>query len=277
MHGLCRRSLARVPKTNLLLVGCGKMGGALLARAAKTANIEVVDPLPPPAHLKPLENIAFRPAADQIPPAFKPDLIILAVKPQHMAEVLPAYARFKESVFLSIAAGVTIARLAALVGNEEIAIVRSMPNLPASIGQGMTVAVANDCVNAAQRLLCDQFLNAIGKNIWVEDEALLDAVAALSGSGPAYVFLLAEAMAKAGEALGLSSELAQELARHTIAGSGALLAQSKESAETLRRAVTSPGGTTEAALKHLLAADGLPALIMKAMKAAAKRSRELAQ
>jgi pyrroline-5-carboxylate reductase len=261
--------------TNLLLVGCGKMGGAILQRIAAQAKICVVEPAPIPAALKALPEITWLASADRIAKSFVPDIVILAVKPQHMDDVLPAYGRYRAAVFLSIAAGKTLNKLSAALGGTPYSIVRAMPNLPASIGQGMTVAVANKNVTPKQRALCEQCMKAVGAMVWTQDENDLDAVGALSGSGPAYVFALAEAMAKAGEALGLHPELAAQLARQTVIGSGALLAQSPESAEKLRIAVTSPGGITEAALKHLLAANGLPDLMRKAIEAAARRSKEL--
>ncbi len=265
------------PEIKLLLVGCGKMGGALLQRVADRAKICVVDPAPAPPHFKSLANVTWLPSSDKIDPAFAPDIIILAIKPQQMASVLSAYARFKNAVFLSIAAGMPIASMESFLKSDTFAIVRSMPNLPASIGQGISVAVANKNVGAAQRALCDAVLKAVGETAWIEDEKLMDAVTALSGNGPAYIFALCEAMEKAGIALGLSHDMAAKLARQTMIGSGALLAQSPESAEALRVAVTSPGGTTEAALKLLLAKDGLSEIMLKAMTAALQRARELAQ
>ena len=156
------------------------------------------------------------------------------------------------------------------------ALVRAMPNTPAAIGRGITVAVANARVSGAQRALVDTLLSAVGAVEWVADEALMDAVTALSGSGPAYVFLLAEAMARAGVAAGLPPALAEKLARATVAGSGELLHRSPLDAATLRQNVTSPGGTTAAALDVLMAKDGLEALLTKAIAAATKRSRDLA-
>jgi pyrroline-5-carboxylate reductase len=267
----------------LLLIGCGKMGGALLRRAlgpalashAQTAAV-VVDPTPRPDYLKSFAGVTWLASPDKIDPAFKPNVVIIAVKPQQMASALPAYARFKSCVFLSIAAGVPIAKLTALLKDESSAVVRAMPNLPASIGLGITVAVANKNVNSGQRELCDRFLKALGDATWVDDENLLDAVTAVSGNGPAYVFALCEAMAAAGQAMGLSAELAQRLARQTIIGSGALLGEVPDSAEALRKAVTSPGGTTEAALKHLLASGGLGDIMKKAIAAATERGKQLA-
>lgn len=269
-------SSSKTGKPKLLLVGGGKMGGALLQRVASQAISSVVDPAPKPAPLKSLD-VPWLASADKLDPHYAPDIIVLAVKPQQMAAVLPSYARFANSVFLSIAAGMTVARLHAILGNTNAAIVRAMPNLPASVGLGVSVAVANRHVKGAQRMLCDKVLSAVGQTAWIDDENLLDAVTALSGSGPAYIFALTEAMTDAGTALGLPCELAAQLARRTIIGSAALLDKSGESAEALRLAVTSPGGTTEAALKHLLAAGGLPDLMKKAMAAAAQRSKELAR
>jgi pyrroline-5-carboxylate reductase len=267
------------PGQKLLLVGCGKMGGALLrgiVAAKLVSSLVVVEPSAPPDDVKPLAGVVWKNAPESLDPSFHPDAIILAVKPQMMADVLPFYGRYENAVFLSIAAGLTMEKLAALLRAPRAAIVRTMPNLPASIGQGMTVAVANSCVNPAQRALCDKLLQAVGVTAWVDDEALLDVVTALSGSGPAYVFALAEAMAKAGEGMGLPPEMAERLARQTVIGSGALLSAAKESAGDLRRAVTSPKGTTEAALKILLAERGLDELVQKTMAAAAARAKELA-
>ena len=262
----------------LLLVGCGKMGAALLRGAAAAGFLEsatIIDPAgKPPEELT--VPLTWHTTPEALPAEAIFDLILLAVKPQQMAAVLPFYARFTKSLFLSSAAGITLDRLRNLLGGEY-AIVRTMPNLPASIGQGMSVAVANHAVTRAQQELADQFLKTVGATAWLPDEVRLDAVTALSGSGPAYVFALGEAMARAGEQLGLPPELAAQLARQTLIGSGALVAQSSESLEALRQAVTSPGGTTEAALRHLLVAGGLPGLISVAMMAARDRARELAQ
>jgi pyrroline-5-carboxylate reductase len=263
----------------LLLVGCGKMGGALLrgiASARLASEIAVVEPSsPPPDDLQ--KNVAWRLSPEALDPAFAPDAVIVAVKPQSIAEALPPYARFTKAVFLSIAAGTTLAKLAEVLRNPAAAVVRTMPNLPASIGQGMTVAIANAHVADAQRVLCDKILRAVGAVAWVKDEALMDAAMAVSGCGPSYVFALCEAMAKAGESLGLPADLAAQLARQTVIGSGALLAEVAESAEDLRRAVTSPKGTTEAALARLLADDGLNRTMREAMSAAAARAKELAR
>jgi pyrroline-5-carboxylate reductase len=264
----------------LLLVGCGKMGGAMLrsiATARLMSSVMVVEPSDPSADMKSLPGVTWKNTVEALDPSFQPDVVIIAVKPQMIADALPAYAKHTKAAFLSIAAGTTLNRLASILKNPSASIIRTMPNLPASIGQGMTVAVANPNVTQQQREISDKLLRAVGMTAWIDDEKLLDAVTALSGSGPAYVFALCEAMTKAGEALGLSSDMAAKLARQTIIGSGALLAKATESAADLRRAVTSPKGTTEAALSKLLSANGLNELVQEAMNAAAQRSKELAQ
>ena len=271
--------LPPAPPPALLLVGGGKMGSALLKGWARLGltNITVVDPAAQPDDLKTIEGLRWLDAADKIDTAMTPDAVILAVKPQSMAAALPAYARFKDSLFLSIAAGQTLHRLSTLLGSADYAIVRAMPNLPASIGQGISGAVANSRATPAQRALADRLLRAAGDVVWLEQEALLDPLTALSGSGPAYLFALVETMAGAGEKLGLAPALALQLARHTVIGSAALLAQSPQPAAALRQAVTSPGGTTEAALNHLLGAEGLPAIMLRAMRAASARAKLLAE
>ena len=205
------------------------------------------------------------------------DAIVLAVKPQVLATVASLYAGHaaRGSLILSIAAGRTLAAVASWLG-EDAPIVRAMPNTPAAVGRGISVAVGNARVDAAQRRLADELLAAAGEVAWVDDEALIDAVTAVSGSGPAYVFLLAEYLADAGTKAGLPAALAARLARATVAGAGELLHRSDEPAAELRRRVTSPGGTTEAALDVLMAADGLAPLLCEAVRRAAARARELA-
>jgi pyrroline-5-carboxylate reductase len=202
--------------------------------------------------------------------------MVVAVKPQTAPEALPAVAGLVggKTVVVSIMAGRTIGFLEDNL--PAAAIVRAMPNTPAAIGRGITVAVGNRRANAAARKLADALLAATGAIEWVEDEALMDAVTAVSGSGPAYVFLLAEAMARAGAAAGLPAALADKLARETVAGSGELLHRSADPAATLRQNVTSPGGTTAAALGVLMASDGLDPLMTKAVAAATRRGKELA-
>jgi pyrroline-5-carboxylate reductase len=201
---------------------------------------------------------------------------VFAVKPQAMATVLPAYETRVRSgaVFLSIAAGTPIARFEAAFGDAPI--VRAMPNTPAAIGHGVTALCANRHVSPAQRQLCADLMAAVGQVLWIDDEEHMHAITAMSGSGPAYVFHLIEVMAKAAITCGLPEELAWPMARATVAGSGALAASSAERVEDLRRAVTSPGGTTEAALEILMAADGHQALFDRAVAAAIQRSRDLA-
>lgn len=246
-----------------VLVGCGRMGSALLKGWARPDAI-VIEPNNP-AYLPDIE------AAGNISPA----LVVFAVKPQAIAGVVPAYAKFRGATFLSIAAGKTIAGFEALLG-PEAAIVRAMPNTPAAIGKGVSVAVANGNVSAAGRTLANDALKAGGMVEWVGNESLLDAVTALSGSGPAYVFYLVEVMARAGEAMGLAPDLAMKLARQTVIGSGHLLEQSADGAAALREAVTSPGGTTAAALHILKDSGRLQDLMTEALEAAQARGRELA-
>jgi pyrroline-5-carboxylate reductase len=269
------------PTGEVLLVGCGKMGGALLAgwlERGVASGFSVVEPRPGDESFTGRRELRFYPDAVALDLDLRPAVIVLAVKPQMMADVVHHYRRFvtRETVFLSIAAGKTLAFFARHLG-AEAAVIRAMPNTPAAIGRGITVGCPNANASAAQIALCDRLLAAAGEVAWVDDEALIDAVTAVSGSGPAYVFLLIECLAKAGIAAGLPGELAVRLARATVAGSGELARLSSESAEILRQNVTSPGGTTRAALDVLMAADGLERLMTAAVAAAAARSRELAE
>jgi pyrroline-5-carboxylate reductase len=266
----------------LILAGGGKMGGALLEGwikgGAEPASLAVVEPdAGAAAHSKRLGVVVVS-TLDQIAADAKPDAVVFAVKPQVMGQVVPAYKRFAAAspVFLSIAAGITTGFFEGELG-AGAAVVRAMPNLPASVHRGISGAFANAKVSAAQRQRAQGLLEAVGEVVWVDSESLIDAVTAVSGSGPAYVFLLAECLAKAGAAAGLPPEMALRLARSTVTGAGELLARSSESAETLRKNVTSPGGTTAAALEVLMGNDGLQPLMDKAVAAAARRSRELAQ
>lgn len=263
----------------IVLAGAGHMGGALAAgwcRAGLAKRLAVVEPAPSAA-LKALQRkYKFRLTGDAAKLPRKAAAVVLAVKPQTMAEAAPAYTEFaaRGALTISIAAGVPLKRLAEYLGREA-AIVRVMPNLPAAIGQGAAVAVPNARVSARQRRLAVRLLAATGEVIWSKEEALLDAATATSGSGPAYVFLLAEALAAAGSASGLPAEMAARLARQTVTGAAALMAAAKESAAELRKAVMSPGGTTEAALRVLMGENGLQDLLTQAVAAAAKRAREL--
>lgn len=263
----------------LLLVGAGKMGGALLTGwlegGLAPASVHVQDPAPPPEVAGLLEGAGIEAAAApdlEAPPA----AIVLAVKPQIMDEVLPSVAPAvgPDTVTLSIAAGRTIASLAAHLGGDA-AIVRAMPNTPAAIARGITVACANAAVSDAQAERCTTLLSAVGEVAWVEDEALLDPVTAVSGSGPAYVFLLTECLADAGVDAGLPADLAMQLARATVAGSGELMHRSELTPAELRQNVTSRGGTTAEALDVLMGPQGLVELMRRAVAAAARRSREL--
>jgi pyrroline-5-carboxylate reductase len=258
------------------LVGAGKMGGAMLEgwlSLGLDLNAAIVIEPAPSAEVAALagRGLALNPTRYA-----KAQVVVLAVKPQVASEVVPSVAAMvgSETVVVSIMAGKTLGFLErALPG---AAIVRAMPNTPAAVGRGITVAVPNGRVNAAQRRLAHDLLAATGAVEWVADEALMDAVTAVSGSGPAYVFYLAEALTTAGIAAGLPAALAATLARATVAGSGELLHRSPYDPGTLRQNVTSPGGTTAAALEVLMAPDGLESLMTRAVAAATKRSRELA-
>jgi pyrroline-5-carboxylate reductase len=261
----------------ILLVGCGRMGSAMLSgwREQGLASSVAVDPAPSAQAFAGSDMTVVADPAD-IPAGFAPAAVVLAVKPQNAAETLPAYTRFAgNSVFLSIMAGRTIAGIATLLGSSA-AIVRAMPNTPAAVRQGVTVGCPSPGVSTPQKTLCDRLLQAIGTVAWVEDEALLDPVTAVSGSGPAYVFLLAELLEQAAIEQGIPPTLARLLARQTVSGSGALLAASKDDSADLRKAVTSPGGTTAEALSVLMNPDAWPVAMSQAIAAATRRSRELA-
>ena len=275
MAGHDRAASART----LVLVGCGKMGSALLrgwTAAGVASRFIAVEPEGRPPGLGDTPGVSWHRGPKELADDLAPEAVVFAVKPQVVDAVLPEYRRWAgpHTLFVSIVAGKTIAGIARHIGSA--AIIRTMPNTPAAIGRGITVACANQSVSAEQRRLCDRLLAAVGESAWVEDEALLDAVTAVSGSGPAYVFLLIEALAAAAEASNLPPDLALRLARSTVAGSGELARLSAESPAQLRENVTSPGGTTRAALDVLMAKDGLASLIKRAVAAAAQRSRELA-
>ncbi len=272
-------ALSLVPGA-VLLVGAGKMGGALLeswlARGLPPALVSVLDPTPAPdvAKLVSAKRIARDPQPQLIP---RHAAIVLAVKPQVAPSIMAHVARFvgRDTVVVSIMAGKTLAFLSEHLP-KGTAIVRAMPNTPAAIGRGITVAVPNARVKSNARDLADALLGATGPVEWIKNEKLMDAVTAVSGSGPAYVFLLAESLARAGIAVGLPKPLAMKLARETVAGSGELLHRSELDAAELRENVTSPAGTTAAALKILMARGGLDPLMKKAVAAATKRSKQLA-
>jgi pyrroline-5-carboxylate reductase len=270
-------SLANISGT-VVLAGAGKMGGALLsgwlAQGLDPKRVAVIDP-----HLSDdIRALAARgvrlnaaiTAADDVA------ALVLAVKPQTFGAAGPALRPLigPKTLVVSIMAGTTIAVLDAVCGGNAV---RAMPNTPAAIGRGITVAVAAKGVNDQQRATADALLRATGAVEWIDDEALMDAVTAVSGSGPAYVFLLAEELARAGVAAGLPADLAARLARETVAGSGELLHRSDLDAATLRQNVTSPGGTTAAALGVLMGEHGMKELMTRAVAAATERSKELAK
>ena len=267
-------------KGTLVLVGCGKMGGAMLEGwlkgGADPKKIVAFDPKPPAevAAVLAKHGIRENPPISSVTDA---EILIVAVKPQVMEDVLPALVPLKSSkpVILSIAAGKTIASFAKHFG-ADAAIIRAMPNTPAAIGRGITALFPNGHVNKTQLALAHALLAATGDVVDLSDEGQIDLVTAVSGSGPAYVFWLTECLANAGVKAGLSPELATKLARATVSGSGELMRQSGIDASTLRQNVTSPAGTTFAALQVLMAEDGMKPLFEKAVAAAANRARELA-
>jgi pyrroline-5-carboxylate reductase len=261
----------------IVLAGAGKMGGAMLsgwlAQGLDASRIAVIEP-------HPSDEIKALAAQVRLNPTLKDagavTALVIALKPQMFREAGPALKPFAapDVLVVSIMAGITIASLSEVCGGN---VVRAMPNTPAAIGRGITVAVAAKNVSAGQRAVADALLRAIGSVEWTSDETLMDAVTAVSGSGPAYVFLLAEELARAGIEAGLPPELATKLARETVAGSGELLHRSELDSARLRQNVSSPGGTTAAALEVLMGPDGMQSLLTRAVAAAAKRSRELAK
>lgn len=267
----------------LLLVGAGKMGGAMLSgwldNGLSPSLVHVRDPQPGPEMAALIAergiglNMDVRDLAQ-----LRPAVVVLAVKPQLMEQVLPELQALvtPETLFISIAAGTSLFRLKELLG-AELHGVRAMPNTPAAVGRGITVACGNDHVTSEQRAMATALLAAVGEVDWVESEPLIDAVTAISGSGPAYVFYLVECMAASGEALGLEPDIAMRLARATVSGAGEMLARFPDEAATLRKNVTSPGGTTAAALDVLMGEGGMSPLMRKATLAARDRARRLGQ
>jgi pyrroline-5-carboxylate reductase len=262
----------------ILLAGAGKMGGAMLsgwlARGLDPGRVVVIEPQPS-QDIRALaaKGIRLNPSAKDIGAVAT---LVVALKPQTFAEAGADLRPFAGAgtLVVSIMAGTTIASLQKVCGGS---VVRAMPNTPAAIGRGITVAVAANTVSAAQRAVADALLRATGSVEWVDDEGLMDAVTAVSGSGPAYIFLLAEELARAGVEAGLPAELATKLARETVAGSGELLHRSDLPSATLRQNVTSPGGTTAAALEVLMGDGGLQQLMIRAIAAATRRSKQLAK
>jgi pyrroline-5-carboxylate reductase len=265
-------------KDTIVLAGAGKMGGAMLAgwlaQGLDARRVAVIEPHPSD-EIRALatKGVRLNPSAKDIGTVAT---LVVALKPQSFREAGPDLKPFAGSTTLvvSIMAGTTIASIERVSGGS---VVRAMPNTPAAIGRGITVAVASKNVSATQHAVADALLRATGSVEWVDDEKLMDAVTAVSGSGPAYVFLLAEELARAGVEAGLPAELATKLARETVAGSGELLHRSELASATLRQNVTSPGGTTAAALEVLMGSDGMQSLLTRAVAAATRRSKELAK
>jgi pyrroline-5-carboxylate reductase len=257
------------------------MGGAMLGgwldRGMAAASVTVVEPFDANAARVRELGVNVVAGADDIAADLRPAVVVFAVKPQQMADVAPAYARFSaDALFISIAAGVSIAAFEGYFG-ADAAIIRVMPNTPAAVRRGISIGCPNAGVGDDQRAACHDMLEAIGEVGWIDDESLMDAVTATSGSGPAYVFLMIECLAQAGTDAGLPADLARRLALATVSGAGELARLSDDDAAQLRLNVSSPGGTTVAALDVLMAADGLQSLMTKAVAAAAARSRELAK
>lgn len=263
----------------LLLVGCGNMGSAM-ARGWIKAGLDAkaffsIDPFYADKHVDGLPNEQIVANVSQLPKGFCPKAVVMAIKPQMMAEGLPELGSIIQdsTLIISVAAGTTMALYSEYFG--DVGVIRAMPNTPAAIGKGITGMVANKTASAEDKAVAEQLLSAIGEVVWVEEEALIDSVTSVSGSGPAYVFYFVEALTAAGVSSGLSEDVAMKLARQTIVGAGALLEASEDSAAELRRKVTSPKGTTAAALDVLMAEDGLAPVIRRAVSAAKQRSEEL--
>ncbi len=264
----------------VLLIGAGRMGGALIKgwlAAGRFSAIHVVEPQASDAARALAASGAVTLHAEfdagRLP---KVSAIVLAIKPQVLKgeSVLLRELGRTGALVVSIAAGVTTAFLRAHLG-QGVHLVRAMPNTPGAIGQGITVLCGDGNLPAADRALAETLMASLGETLWLGDESLMDAVTAVSGSGPAYVFLMAEALAEAGRSQGLDAETAERLARATVSGSGALLKADGRPASELRREVTSPGGTTEAALRVLMDSDGLAALMRRAIAAATDRGKDL--
>lgn len=263
----------------VLLVGAGNMGGAMLSgwmnEGRAGDQFVILDPLLSDKMTELVERHGVRHVA-ALPDGLQPSVVILAVKPQMMSKVLPLIepVSVAKPVFVSIAAGTSIETLESSLG-EGSALIRAMPNTPAAVGRGITIGYATVTVSDVQKQEIGALLSVTGAFDWVEEEALIDAVTAVSGSGPAYVFHMVEALAAAARETGLSPDLSLKLARATVEGAGELLFRSDLDAATLRKNVTSPGGTTAAALSVLMASDGLQPLMTKAVSAALERAQVL--
>lgn len=255
----------------LVLVGCGRMGGAMLkgwlAQGLQAGAVTVIDPKLAPEW----QDRGLRVNA---PLPENPAVLVLAVKPQMMADALGELPDLADTLVVSVAAGTTISTFEKAFPGAPV--IRVMPNTPAAIGKGISALVGNEGATAAHLDLAETLMSAVGRVVRLDNEAQMDAVTGLSGSGPAYVFHLIEALARAGEAQGLSADMALELARMTVAGAGALAVDADEDPAVLRENVTSPGGTTAAGLKVLMDEEtGLPPLIRRTVAAATERGREL--
>lgn len=267
----------------ILLVGAGKMGGALIdawlmRRIVQPRDIVLIEPdIVRARHFRERYSLFTFETLEAVNTGVGQPIIVFAIKPQVMDAVVPLYSSLAEqgALILSIAAGKTLDYFEKILGADS-AIVRAMPNTPASIGKGMTVLCSNGHINSQQKALCQDLMSAVGRVRWVNNEKLMDPVTAVSGSGPAYVFLLIEALAEAGVKAGLDQDLANELAITTVTGAAALAEESTLPPSVLRQNVTSPGGTTEAALTVLMSNDGLSDLFLRAVNQAVTRSRELA-
>ena len=272
-------SMETVSRRGLVLLGCGKMGSAMLAgwlrQGLSPSSVWVSDPKPSDW----LTTLAGQGLHLNAPLPEDPAIVLIAVKPQMMADALPALAALGNgrTLFLSVAAGTPIAYYESVLG-ARTPIIRAMPNTPAAIARGITAITGNAHAGAQDMDLAETLLSAVGETLRLEGEHQMDAVTAVSGSGPAYVFHLIETMAAAGAAEGLPADLAMRLAKATVAGAGQLAMDAEDDPAQLRVNVTSPGGTTAAALAVLMDEDtGFPALLKKAVKAAADRARELAK
>jgi pyrroline-5-carboxylate reductase len=270
-------NLTQINDRGLVLLGCGKMGSAMLegwlAIGLVPGSTWVIDPNPSPW----VAGLAAKGLHLNDGMPADPAVVLVAVKPQMMGAALPQIAGFGggRSVIVTVAAGTTIASYEAVFGTTT-RIVRAMPNTPAAVGRGITAIIGNAAATEADLDLAQGLLSAVGDVVRLTDESQMDAVTAVSGSGPAYVFHLIEALAAAAQAEGLPPDLAMQLARATVTGAGELAHRTPEPAAQLRVNVTSPGGTTAAALAVLMDPDtGLAPLMRRAVKAAADRGREL--
>lgn len=268
--------MTELGRRGVILLGCGKMGSAMLSgwlkRGLATSGVWVIDPNP---------SDWLRGTGVQInaPLPDCPAIVIVAVKPQMMGDALPVLAAMGngDTLFVSVAAGTPIARFEEVLG-ARTPIIRAMPNTPAAVGRGISAIIGNAHAGQAQMDLAENLLLAVGQVVRLDNEGQMDAVTGLSGSGPAYVFHLIETMAAAGEAQGLSPDLALQLARATVAGAGALAEEADETPGQLRVNVTSPNGTTQAALEVLMDPEtGFPSLLGRAITAATERSKELSR